>query len=104
MKAFWISLFFGALQMLMLFAVMTALNRSRKGLMWLLLFVKLLAYAAAIGILMNKYSHYIVFCFCGFLVGLPMCALVLYILKLFVMPNIKGKKLVIRKKLRITKN
>ena len=98
MNAFWISVLFGAVQMLMLFAVMTAVNRSRKGRMWLLLFVKFLAYAAAIGILMNKYSHYIVFCVCGFLVGLPMCALVLYILKLFVMPNIKGKKIFIRKK------
>ena len=83
MNAFLVSLLFGAFEMVLLFLVMWTVNNSKRALMRLLLLVKFLTYAFAIGILLNRYSQYIVFCMCGFLVGLPMCALVLYIIKIY---------------------
>jgi len=87
MLAFWISFAFAAFEMFLLFQLTISLAVGRKKLAFLIALLKAITYAVAMWLFIFNYFKFIVWCFSGFTVGIPLSALILYILKL-----VKSKK------------
>lgn len=88
--AFLIALAFGALEMFLLFRLTTAVVRSDRKTMMLALLLKFLTYAAAIGLFVFRFLDYALWCICGFTVGLPVTAVVLFVYRTFFSKKYRG--------------
>lgn len=80
MKAFLVSMLFGALQALLIFAAVKSANSGRRFLVFLFASIMFLSWGAALWLLMFKYFMLVGYLFCGFLCGLPLSGVIIYIL------------------------
>lgn len=80
MAAFTISAVFGTVQMLLLSRLLKYATSGRTGKLMLLLLVKGLCYLAAAALLILRYSGELVPCVCGFFAGLPIGAIVYFLI------------------------
>lgn len=83
MLAFIISALFAAGEVFLLRALLGAMSQGNKRRAKGLFFVGFLGYGIAIALLMFPYIHLFTYCLCGFLTGLPLTAIVLFIYKIF---------------------
>lgn len=83
MLAFLISAAFGVFEMYLLFRLTTAVVTGNKRLLALMLLLKFTTYAAAIGLFVFFFIDYMFWCFCGFAIGLPFAAVVMFFIRMY---------------------
>lgn len=81
MLAFIIALLFGAGQVLLTEQLIYAFNKRNSKNILLFFGAKLLAYAIGIGVVVLKFVWHISLVLCGFIVGVPIAAIVLFVFK-----------------------
>ncbi len=81
MLAFIIALLFGAGQVLLTEQLIYAFNKRNSKKILLFFGAKLLAYAIGIGVVVLKFVWHISLVLCGFIVGVPIAAIVLFVFK-----------------------
>ncbi len=82
MLAFLISAAFGVFEMYLLFRLTTAVVNGNRKILALMLLLKFLTYAAAIGLFVFFFIDYMFWCFCGFAIGLPVAAVVMFFIRM----------------------
>lgn len=80
MAAFVISAVFGIVQMLLLSRLLKYATSGRTGKLMLMLLFKGLLYFAAAALLILRYSGELIYCLCGYFAGLPLGAVVYFII------------------------
>lgn len=80
MKAFMLSALFGAVTILLIFALTASHTKGKRGLFTLVLLLLFAVCAAAVWLIVFKYTEYVFYCICGFAVGVPVCAILVYII------------------------
>lgn len=81
MLAFFIAAAFGVFEMYLLFKLTTAIVHGNGKAMALMLLLKLITYAAAIGLFVFFFLDHMLWCFCGFAVGMPLSAIIMFFVK-----------------------
>ena len=81
MLAFIIALLFGAGQVYLTSKLIDAFNKRNSKKILLFFFAKFLSYAIGIGVVVLKFVWHISLIFCGFAVGVPITAIVLFVYK-----------------------
>lgn len=81
MPAFLVAAAFGVFEMYLLFRITTAVVNGNRKVFFLFLLLKLLTYAAAIGLFVFFFLDYMLWCFCGFAVGMPLSAIVIFFIR-----------------------
>ena len=81
MLAFIIAMLFGGCQMLLTEQLIYAFNKRNSKKILLFFFAKFLSYAIGIGVVVLKFVWHISLIFCGFAVGVPITAIVLFVYK-----------------------
>lgn len=89
MIAFIISVLFGAAETALIYALIDAHTKRKKGKFTLILLVKFITYAVAVWYIVFKYTEYVFYCICGFVVGVPLCAIIAYIIMTYFGKKIK---------------
>ena len=102
MKAFLFSMLFGVLQALLIFAAVKSANRCKKLLVFLFASLMFLTWGAALWLLMFKYFMLVGYLFCGFLCGLPLSGVIIYILciipkNISIIPKRRKRRIKIKK-------
>lgn len=81
MLAFIIALLFGAVQVYLTSQLIDAFNKRSSKKILLFFGTKFLLYAIGIGVVVLKFVWHISFILCGFAVGVPIAAIVLFVYK-----------------------
>lgn len=89
MDAFMKAVFFGAIEAVLLFALAAALVKGKKFLFTLILLADVAGFAVAVWFVTMKYTDYVIYYICGFLVGLPVFSILMYAVVKFLVPIIK---------------
>ena len=89
---FLVSALIAAAQMVLLAFLFKSLKQGRRGISFLIMFVKLISYIALIYILIYKFMVYTMFGLCGFLSGLPISVILILIYVKYFKGKIRFKK------------
>lgn len=84
MKVFIITFVFAVFQTVLLKFLLESVTKGKRLKAVGLFLLKFVLYGAAIGLFMFKYLSFAVYCFCGFALGMPLTAFVLFIYYSFV--------------------
>lgn len=90
MLAFLAAAAFGVFEMYLLFRLTTAVVQGNRRTLALMLLLKFITYAVAIGLFVFFFLDYMLWCFCGFAVGMPLTAIVLFFMRTCIVKNKNG--------------
>ena len=82
MTAFWISFGVAAFEMFLIFMATAAIANKKRMLMAFMLLILFITFIVAIWFLVFKYFSFIIWCICGFTIGLPFSAIAFYIIRM----------------------
>ncbi len=81
MLAFILSILFAAIETYLLFLLVPAISSGKKGFSALLISLITISLLLVIGLFVFKFLKYFIWCICGFVLGVPLSAVIIYIFK-----------------------